>query len=59
VNIGKDTVRKIVVEDCENGRFVRTFFHTLWLKSRKTIKLQLAEIWFQAQTVILTSLRGL
>jgi len=29
VNIGKDTVRKIVVEDCENGRFVHALFHTL------------------------------
>ena len=29
VNIGKDTVRKIVIEDCENGRFVRALFHTL------------------------------
>ena len=29
VNIGKDTVRKIVVEDSQNGRFLHSLFHTL------------------------------
>jgi hypothetical protein len=29
LNMGKDTVRKVVFEDLRNGRFVRSLFHTL------------------------------
>jgi len=42
VNIGKDTVRKIVLKICKNVGFVRALFHTL--QSRKTGELQLVEI---------------
>ena len=50
VNIGKDTVRKIAVEDLRKRKICSRFFHTLWLQCRKTGELQLAEIWLPHQT---------
>jgi len=44
VNIGKDAVRKIVVEDLRKRKIVRALFHTLRLQSRQTGELQLAAI---------------
>ena len=57
VNIGKDTVRKIVVEDLGKHKICSPFApHSLTLE-QKNGELQLAEIWLPQQTVILTSLR--
>jgi hypothetical protein len=44
VNISKDTVRTIIVEDLRKRIFVRAMFHNLRLQSRMTGELQLAEI---------------
>ena len=59
VNIGKDTVRRIVVEDMRKRKICSRFVPHSWLQSIKTGELQLAEIWLPQQTVILTSLRKL
>jgi len=44
VNIGKDTVRKIVVEDLRKRKICSGFVPQSLLQSRKTGELQLAEI---------------
>ena len=59
VNIGKDTVRKMVVEDLRKRKICSRFVPHLSLQSRKPGELQLAEIWFPQQIVSLTSLRRL
>ena len=45
VNFGKDTMRRIVVEDLRKRKICSRFFYTFWLQSRKTGELQRAEIW--------------
>ena len=59
VNISKDTVRKIVVEDMWKWKICSCFVPHSDSRAEKTGEMQLAKIWLPQQTVILTCLRRL
>jgi len=56
VNIGKDTVRKTVVEDLRKRKICSRFIPKSLTPEQKDGEVQLAEILLPQQTVILTSL---